>query len=97
MASFSDQQLQKTERDITALLRQRHRLTEEQENDFIVHNLAELVQTQQKVVQTQSCMLRNVAAASLLVGGIGTMNIMFVSVTERAKDRDAFGNWCVRT
>lgn len=86
VASFSDQELFRTELDIRQLLRQRHRLTEEQEDDFTIRNLSELVQTQRRVVETQTSMLRNVAAVSLLVGGIGIMNIMLVSVTERTRE-----------
>jgi putative ABC transport system permease protein len=71
---------------VTQILRQRHKLTDDQENDFTIRNLAELVQTQQKIVETQTGMLRNVAAVSLLVGGIGIMNIMLVSVTERTRE-----------
>jgi putative ABC transport system permease protein len=71
---------------VVQILRQRHKLTEDQDNDFTIRNLAELVQTQQRIVETQTGMLRNVAAVSLLVGGIGIMNIMLVSVTERTRE-----------
>lgn len=86
VGAFSDQELYKSQQEITQILRQRHRLTDEQDDDFTIRNLAELVQTQQRIVQTQTSMLRGIAAVALLVGGIGIMNIMLVSVTERTKE-----------
>jgi putative ABC transport system permease protein len=86
VAATSEDDLAQAESEVVSILRQRHKLTDEQENDFSVRNLAELVQTQQKIVETQTGMLRNVAAVSLLVGGIGIMNIMLVSVTERTRE-----------
>ena len=86
VAATSDGDLAAAEREVGVILRQRHKLAEEQENDFTIRNLSELVQTQQRIVETQTSMLRNVAAVSLLVGGIGIMNIMLVSVTERTRE-----------
>lgn len=86
ISATSEQDLAQAEQEVTQILRQRHKLTDDQENDFTIRNLAELVQTQQKIVETQTGMLRNVAAVSLLVGGIGIMNIMLVSVTERTRE-----------
>ena len=86
VAATSEDDLAAAESEVVSILRQRHKLTDEQENDFTIRNLAELVQTQQKIVETQTGMLRNVAAVSLLVGGIGIMNIMLVSVTERTRE-----------
>ncbi|HYI89967.1 MAG TPA: ABC transporter permease, partial [Beijerinckiaceae bacterium] len=65
-----------------ALLRQRHRLLPDQENDFSVRNLTEVANTASASANTLSLLLAAVAAVSLLVGGIGIMNIMLVSVTE---------------
>jgi putative ABC transport system permease protein len=70
----------------TALLRQRHRLMEDQEDDFIVRNLTEIANTATAAATTLSWLLAAVAAVSLLVGGIGIMNIMLVSVTERTRE-----------
>ena len=86
VSATSDEDLPQAEREVTQILRQRHKLTDEQENDFTIRNLSELLQTQQRIVETQTAMLRNVAAVSLLVGGIGIMNIMLVSVTERTRE-----------
>lgn len=72
--------------DTTALLRQRHRLPEDQDDDFIVRNLTEIANTATAAATTLSWLLAAVAAVSLLVGGIGIMNIMLVSVTERTRE-----------
>jgi putative ABC transport system permease protein len=72
--------------DTTALLRQRHRLPEDQDDDFIVRNLTEIANTATAAANTLSWLLAAVAAVSLLVGGIGIMNIMLVSVTERTRE-----------
>jgi putative ABC transport system permease protein len=69
-----------------ALLRQRHRLLEDQEDDFIVRNLTEIANTATAAASTLSWLLAAVAGVSLLVGGIGIMNIMLVSVTERTRE-----------
>ncbi len=72
--------------EIRALLRQRHRLTEEAEDDFSIRNLTEIANTATASANTLSFLLAAVAAVSLLVGGIGIMNIMLVSVTERTRE-----------
>ncbi|MGL4441273.1 MAG: ABC transporter permease [Bosea sp. (in: a-proteobacteria)] len=72
--------------EIRALLRQRHRLPEEAEDDFSVRNLTEIANTATASARTLSFLLAAVAAVSLLVGGIGIMNIMLVSVTERTRE-----------
>jgi putative ABC transport system permease protein len=69
-----------------ALLRQRHRLAEEQDDDFIIRNLTEIANTATAAASTLSWLLAAVAGVSLLVGGIGIMNIMLVSVTERTRE-----------
>lgn len=71
---------------ISALLRQRHRLPPDQDDDFIVRNLTELANTATAAATTLSWLLAAVAGVSLLVGGIGIMNIMLVSVTERTRE-----------
>ncbi|TCR61888.1 ABC transporter permease [Bosea sp. BK604] len=71
---------------VNALLRQRHRLAEDQEDDFIVRNLTEIANTATAAANTLSWLLAAVAGVSLLVGGIGIMNIMLVSVTERTRE-----------
>ena len=71
---------------ITALLRQRHRLSGDQEDDFATRNLTEITNTAGAAAGTLSWLLAAVAGVSLLVGGIGIMNIMLVSVTERTRE-----------
>ncbi len=71
---------------ITLLLRKRHKLGDQEENDFRVMNQAELIQTVTDFTKTFTFLLGGIAAISLLVGGIGIMNIMLVTVTERTKE-----------
>ena len=68
------------------LLRQRHRLQPNQDDDFNVRNLSEILQTQEASSQVMTYLLAAIASVSLLVGGIGIMNIMLVSVTERTRE-----------
>jgi len=74
------------EERIRELLRQRHRLQSGQEDDFTVRNLTEMLQAQEASSRVLSMLLGAVAAISLVVGGIGIMNIMLVSVTERTRE-----------
>ncbi len=76
----------RAEKDVVALLRERHRLGDGQPDDFSVRNLAEVAGAQAEGTQTLTMLLASVAAVSLLVGGIGIMNIMLVSVTERTRE-----------
>ncbi|HET7853261.1 MAG TPA: ABC transporter permease [Candidatus Methylomirabilis sp.] len=71
---------------IATLLRQRHRLQPAQEDDFTVRNLSEVFAAQEESARTMSLLLGAIASVSLLVGGIGIMNIMLVSVTERTRE-----------
>jgi putative ABC transport system permease protein len=71
---------------ITRLLRQRHRVTDPEEDDFTVRTVEEMAQTRTQLAQTMTGLLMSVASVSLLVGGIGIMNIMLVSVTERTRE-----------
>jgi len=71
---------------VTALLRQRHRLGPAEDNDFTVRNLSEVFAAQEESARTMSLLLGAIASVSLLVGGIGIMNIMLVSVTERTRE-----------
>ena len=74
------------EEDITELLKTRHRIGKNQENDFEIRNLAEMQETIKSSAKTMSILLGAIASVSLLVGGIGIMNIMLVSVTERTQE-----------
>jgi putative ABC transport system permease protein len=71
---------------ITALLRQRHRLLPWRENDFSIRPLADVAQAEEESSRTMTWLLGSIASISLLVGGIGIMNIMLVSVTERTRE-----------
>ncbi len=73
-------------KEIKALLRQHHRLREDQPDDFRLHNRAELAQTSEESARVFTWLLGSIASVSLLVGGIGIMNIMLVSVTERTRE-----------
>jgi putative ABC transport system permease protein len=72
--------------EIQGLLRQRHRLQATQDDDFAVQNLEEVYAAQETSARVMSILLASIASVSLIVGGIGIMNIMLVSVTERTKE-----------
>lgn len=74
------------EREITALLRQRHRLPEDADNDFSIRDLTAQAESAAEAARTMSVLLGAIASVSLLVGGIGIMNIMLVTVTERTRE-----------
>jgi len=76
----------KAEREISALLRDRHRLVPGAEDDFNIRNLAEMAASQAEATRTSSLLILAIGAISLLVGGIGIMNIMLVSVSERTRE-----------
>ncbi|MDT8902558.1 ABC transporter permease [Anaeroselena agilis] len=82
----SDKVLDKAQAAITTLLRTRHRLPAGAEDDFTVRNLAALMSTMQETTGNITAFLGGIAAISLVVGGIGIMNIMLVSVTERTRE-----------
>lgn len=75
-----------TSEDAETLLRQRHRLPPLQDNDFTIRNLSAITEAKQAGVKTLSILLASVALVSLVTGGIGILNIMLVSVTERTKE-----------
>jgi len=72
--------------DVTALLRKRHRLAADAEDDFHIFNQAELLANVSSAARTFTILLGGIAGISLLVGGIGIMNIMLVTVTERTRE-----------
>jgi putative ABC transport system permease protein len=78
--------LKLAEDQITQLLRPRHRIRASQDNDFTVRNLTEAMSTAEESARVMSILLGAIASISLLVGGIGIMNIMLVSVTERTRE-----------
>jgi len=71
---------------ITSLLRQRHRIGPDREDDFNVRNLSDITEAATSTARVMAVLLGSVASISLLVGGIGIMNIMLVSVTERTRE-----------
>jgi putative ABC transport system permease protein len=74
------------EKQITDLLRQRHKLSPNQENDFFVRNLTDVAEAADQSSKIMTNLLASIAGVSLMVGGIGIMNIMLVSVTERTRE-----------
>lgn len=80
------QSMAAAEQEVRSLLRQRHRLQPNQEDDFTVRNLEEVFSAQETSARVMSILLAAIASVSLIVGGIGIMNIMLVSVTERTKE-----------
>jgi len=84
--AISAQAMPAAEREMTQLLRQRHHLPERADNDFDIRNLTALANAQAETTRVMSIMLGAIASVSLLVGGIGIMNIMLVSVTERTRE-----------
>jgi len=79
-ASYSAQQ------QITALMRDRHRIREGMDDDFFVRNMADVAELQESTTRVLTLLLASIASVSLIVGGIGIMNIMLVSVTERTRE-----------
>jgi putative ABC transport system permease protein len=80
------QDMKAAEDQVRALLRQRHRLQAGQEDDFSLRNLEEIAAAQEASSRVLALLLAAVASVSLVVGGIGIMNIMLVSVTERTRE-----------
>jgi len=74
------------EQQITDLLRQRHKLTPNEPNDFTVRNMSDIAEAANETNSTMTILLACIAGVSLMVGGIGIMNIMLVSVTERTRE-----------
>jgi putative ABC transport system permease protein len=86
VAATSDADTGRAQSSIQQLLRERHHLARNDDDDFSIRNLAEIASAQQEGTNTMTALLASVAAVSLLVGGIGIMNIMLVSVTERTRE-----------
>jgi putative ABC transport system permease protein len=84
--AVSAQDVQRALADIKTLLRDRHHLPPGADDDFSIRNLSEIAGAQAQGTETMTTLLASVAAVSLLVGGIGIMNIMLVSVTERTRE-----------
>ncbi len=78
--------IHEAQKQIDELLTRRHKIGRNQEKDFTVRNLTEILETAQRSLNIMTTLLGAIAAISLLVGGIGIMNIMMVSVTERTRE-----------
>ncbi|MCI0364828.1 MAG: ABC transporter permease, partial [Phycisphaerales bacterium] len=78
--------MKEAEEQTRVLLRQRHRIQSNGEDDFTVRNLEEVFQAQETSARVMSILLASIAGVSLIVGGIGIMNIMLLSVTERTRE-----------
>jgi len=86
VAATSSSTTSRAQEQIVALLRDRHHIAGSDDDDFQVRDLSEIAGAQEQGAQTMTLLLASVAAVSLLVGGIGIMNIMLVSVTERTRE-----------
>jgi putative ABC transport system permease protein len=86
LQATSDQKMQAAQDEAEALLRQRHHLQPAQDDDFSIRNMQEIFAAQESSSRVMSLMLAAVASVSLIVGGIGIMNIMLVSVRERTRE-----------
>ena len=82
----SQENMPEVEKSMTDLLRQRHRIREGMDNDFYLRNLTAAADSAAESTRVMSLLLGAIASVSLLVGGIGIMNIMLVSVTERTRE-----------
>jgi len=86
VSANSDEVVSKAVKEITSCLRLSHGLTEDATDDFDINTQSEIMETAASISGAITLLLAGIAAISLLVGGIGIMNIMFVSVTERTKE-----------
>ena len=82
----SADKIEQVQSEVETLLRQRHHITNGKEDDFNVRNLTSLMETMTQTTTMLTLFLGSIAAISLVVGGIGIMNIMMVSVTERTRE-----------
>jgi putative ABC transport system permease protein len=86
VSARTEEQMRDAQEEIQALLRERHRIAPGEPPDFVVRNTTEIASTLGIITATLTLMLSAIAAISLLVGGVGIMNIMLVSVTERTRE-----------
>ncbi|SIN68786.1 putative ABC transport system permease protein [Acetomicrobium flavidum] len=82
----SEDLMSKAQEEVTFLLRQRHKISNPQDDDFTVRNMQQAMEAAQESMKVMSLLLGSIASVSLLVGGIGIMNVMLVSVTERTRE-----------
>ncbi len=86
VSARSTEDMKKADEEVTNLLRQRHRIRHNNLDDFTVHNSSEIARVLNIITMVMTLLLGSVASVSLVVGGVGIMNIMLVSVTERTRE-----------
>jgi putative ABC transport system permease protein len=86
VSAISEDKVDAAQQEIEALMRESHRLHSNEDNDFTIRTQAEMLETMSSVGEVITLLLGSIAAVSLVVGGIGIMNIMLVSVTERTRE-----------
>jgi len=86
VSAVSEDKTDEAEEEIRALLRKKHNLSPSEEDDFWIRNLSDISQAAGEATKTMTLLLAGIASVSLIVGGIGIMNIMLVSVTERTRE-----------
>jgi len=86
VSAISQQASYSAQQQITSLLRDRHRIRPGQDDDFFVRNLSDVAELADQSAKIMTLLLASIASVSLIVGGIGIMNIMMVSVTERTRE-----------
>jgi putative ABC transport system permease protein len=86
VSAVSPERIARATDEMTALLRQRHRIGAGQDSDFVIRSQQEIASTATQMSRVLTMLLGAIASVSLLVGGIGIMNIMLVSVTERTRE-----------
>jgi putative ABC transport system permease protein len=84
--AVSAERVPEAQEQMSSLLRQRHRIGPDREDDFMIRNLSDIAEAASNTARVMAVLLGSVASISLLVGGIGIMNIMLVSVTERTRE-----------
>jgi putative ABC transport system permease protein len=85
-SAIATEVLEQAEEEISGIIRESHRLNEGEDDDFTIHNQTEITQMVTRTSKIMTWLLGSIAGVSLLVGGIGIMNIMLVSVTERTRE-----------
>jgi putative ABC transport system permease protein len=86
MSALSEDRMSAAQEETEAIMRESHRLSEDAANDFNVFNQSEIIEVASSTAKTLTILLGAIAGVSLIVGGIGIMNIMLVSVTERTRE-----------
>jgi putative ABC transport system permease protein len=86
VSAVSSEATERAEQQMVDLLRERHRIRDPVDDDFSIRNLSEVASARQEGARTMTTLLASIAAVSLVVGGIGIMNIMLVSVAERTRE-----------